>query len=95
MLTDEQVAEAAAALFRAELDGEPIEPISQTYPDADVPDAYRISTAIGVPSSTVRPHGSRRAGRARRTRTERSSWRGAPDGVLYGARSSDVARKRG
>jgi 2-keto-4-pentenoate hydratase len=46
MLTDEQVAEAAAALHRAELDGEPIAPISETYPDADVADAYRISSAV-------------------------------------------------
>lgn len=46
MLTDAQVAEAAAALYRAELDNEPITPISETYPDADVEDAYRISTAV-------------------------------------------------
>ena len=46
MLTDDQVAEAAAALFRAEVDGVPIDPISQTYPEADVADAYRISTAV-------------------------------------------------
>ena len=46
MLTDAQVAEAATALFRAELDNEPIDPISQTYPEAEVEDAYRISTAV-------------------------------------------------
>ena len=46
VLTDEQVAEAAASLYRAEIDNEPIPPISQTYPDADVDDAYRISTAV-------------------------------------------------
>jgi 2-keto-4-pentenoate hydratase len=46
MLTDELVAEAAAALFQAELDDEPIAPISETYPDADVADAYRISMAV-------------------------------------------------
>jgi 2-oxo-hept-3-ene-1,7-dioate hydratase len=46
MLTDEQVAEVAAALYRAELDCAPIAPISETYPDADVEDAYRISTAV-------------------------------------------------
>jgi 2-oxo-hept-3-ene-1,7-dioate hydratase/2-keto-4-pentenoate hydratase len=46
MLTDEQVADVAAALYRAELDHTPIEPISETYPDADVSDAYRISTAV-------------------------------------------------
>jgi 2-keto-4-pentenoate hydratase len=46
MLTDEQVADVAAALYRAELDHMPIEPISERYPDADVSDAYRISTAV-------------------------------------------------
>jgi 2-oxo-hept-3-ene-1,7-dioate hydratase/2-keto-4-pentenoate hydratase len=46
MLTDAQVAEAAAALYQAELDRAPIAPISQTYPDAAVEDAYRISTAV-------------------------------------------------
>jgi 2-oxo-hept-3-ene-1,7-dioate hydratase len=46
MLTNAQVAEAAAALYKAELDNAPITPISETYPDADVDDAYRISTAV-------------------------------------------------
>ena len=46
MLTDQQVAEAARALHQAELDNVPITPISETYPDADVEDAYRISTAV-------------------------------------------------
>ena len=46
MLTDEQVAAAAEALYRAELDNVPIAPISETFPDADVDDAYRISTAV-------------------------------------------------
>ncbi len=46
MLTDAQVAEAASALYRAELDNVPITPISETYPEADVEDAYRISTAV-------------------------------------------------
>jgi 2-keto-4-pentenoate hydratase len=46
VLTDEHVAAAAAALYRAELDDEPITPISETYPDADVADAYRISMAV-------------------------------------------------
>jgi 2-oxo-hept-3-ene-1,7-dioate hydratase len=46
MLTDEQVAEAAAALFQAEIDDEPIAPISESYADADVTDAYRISMAV-------------------------------------------------
>jgi 2-keto-4-pentenoate hydratase len=46
MLTNEQVAEAADALHKAELENEPITPISETYPDADVEDAYRISQAV-------------------------------------------------
>ena len=46
MLTDAQVAEAAAALHNAELENVPITPISETYPDADVEDAYRISQAV-------------------------------------------------
>ena len=46
MLTDQQVAEAARALHQAELDNVPITPISVTYPEADVEDAYRISTAV-------------------------------------------------
>jgi 2-oxo-hept-3-ene-1,7-dioate hydratase/2-keto-4-pentenoate hydratase len=46
MLTDEQVAAAAESLYRAELDNVPIAPISETFPDADVDDAYRISTAV-------------------------------------------------
>jgi 2-oxo-hept-3-ene-1,7-dioate hydratase len=46
VLTDEQVAEAANALYKAELDDEPITPISETYPDADVEDAYRIAKAV-------------------------------------------------
>jgi 2-keto-4-pentenoate hydratase len=46
MLTDQQVAEAAQALHQAELDNVPITPISVTYPEADVEDAYRISTAV-------------------------------------------------
>jgi len=46
MLTDDQVMAAAAALFQAEADNEPITPISEQYPDADVADAYRISTAV-------------------------------------------------
>ena len=46
MLTNEQVAEAAAALHNAELENDPITPISETYPDADVEDAYRISQAV-------------------------------------------------
>ena len=46
MLTDEQVAAAAPALYRAELDNVPMTPISTTHPDADVDDAYRISMAV-------------------------------------------------
>jgi 2-keto-4-pentenoate hydratase len=46
MLTKGQVADAAAALHTAELDNKPITPISETYPDADVEDAYRISMAV-------------------------------------------------
>ena len=46
MLTNEQVAEAATALFNAERDNAPITPISETYPDADIEDAYRIATAV-------------------------------------------------
>lgn len=46
VLSDADVAAAAAALYRAELDDDPIAPISETYPDADVDDAYRISTAV-------------------------------------------------
>jgi 2-keto-4-pentenoate hydratase len=46
MLTDEQVAAAAAALYDAERHNAPIAPISETYPGADVEDAYRIATAV-------------------------------------------------
>ena len=46
MLTDEDVAAAATALYQAELDNVPTTPISETYPDADVDDAYRISMAV-------------------------------------------------
>jgi 2-keto-4-pentenoate hydratase len=46
MLSTEQIAEAAASLHQAELDNEPIAPISTTYPDADLDDAYRIAMAV-------------------------------------------------
>jgi len=46
VLTDDQVAEAADALYRAELDNKPTTPISTRYPDADIDDAYRISMAV-------------------------------------------------
>src|SRR5262249_51700552 len=46
MLTNDEVSAAAAALYQAGIDNEPITPISETYPEADVEDAYRISTAV-------------------------------------------------
>jgi len=45
-LSDADVSAAAEALFQAELDNEPIPPISETYPSAEVADAYRISQAV-------------------------------------------------
>jgi 2-keto-4-pentenoate hydratase len=45
-LTDIEVDAAARALYQAELDSTTIEPISTTYPTADVGDAYRISSAV-------------------------------------------------
>ena len=46
MLSTAQIAAAAAALHQAELDNAPITPISQTYPDADIADAYAISAGV-------------------------------------------------
>ena len=46
MLSDEQVREAAEALHRAELTRTPMAPISETYPEAEVADAYRIGAAV-------------------------------------------------
>ena len=46
MLSTVQIAAAAAALHQAELDNAPITPISQTYPDADIADAYAISAGV-------------------------------------------------
>ncbi|HEY1282195.1 MAG TPA: hypothetical protein VGF22_21120, partial [Acidimicrobiales bacterium] len=46
MLTDDQVVEAADALYQAEVDNKPTTPISIRYPDADIDDAYRISMAV-------------------------------------------------
>ena len=46
MLTQDQIAEAATALFRAEADNRPTTPISVRFPDADIDDAYRISMAV-------------------------------------------------
>jgi 2-keto-4-pentenoate hydratase len=45
-LSDSDVATAAQALYQAELDNIPITPISETYANADVDDAYRISQAV-------------------------------------------------
>lgn len=45
-LSDAQVTAVAEALFKAELTNVPIEPISITYPDAEIADAYRISQAV-------------------------------------------------
>jgi 2-oxo-hept-3-ene-1,7-dioate hydratase len=46
MLTEDQRRAAADALFVAEQTGTPIDPISATYPDADIEDAYRISLLV-------------------------------------------------
>ena len=59
MLTAEQVAAAASALYRAELDNELITPISEQYPDADVEDAYRIALAVTELKVAGRPASSR------------------------------------
>jgi 2-oxo-hept-3-ene-1,7-dioate hydratase/2-keto-4-pentenoate hydratase len=45
-LTEAQHKEAAQALFAAERDHAPIDPITITYPEADVEDAYRIAMAV-------------------------------------------------
>jgi 2-keto-4-pentenoate hydratase len=46
MLTEEQRRAAADALLTAEETGTPIDPISATYPEADVDDAYRVSMLV-------------------------------------------------
>jgi 2-keto-4-pentenoate hydratase len=46
MLTDDQRRAAAHALLEAEHTRIPITPISSTYPDADVDDAYRVSMLV-------------------------------------------------
>jgi 2-oxo-hept-3-ene-1,7-dioate hydratase/2-keto-4-pentenoate hydratase len=46
MLTEEQRRAAADALLQAEDTGTPIDPISNTYPDADIEDAYRVSMLV-------------------------------------------------
>ena len=45
-LSASDVATAAQALFQAEIDNVPITPISETYPTADIADAYAISQAV-------------------------------------------------
>lgn len=46
MLNDEQRRAAADALLQAEATGTPIPPMSATYPDADIEDAYRVSMLV-------------------------------------------------
>ena len=46
MLSDSQRQAAAEALFAAQRDGAPITPLSETYPDADIEDAYKVSMAV-------------------------------------------------
>lgn len=46
MLGDNEIKSAAEALFQAEFGGEPAEPISKLYPEADINDAYRIAHAV-------------------------------------------------
>ncbi len=41
-LSDSQIAEAAQSLFDAGRTGRPIDPLSDTYPDISVEDAYRV-----------------------------------------------------
>lgn len=45
-MTDQQRRDAAAALFEAELSREWMEPITLTYPDADIEDAYAIGQYV-------------------------------------------------
>jgi 2-keto-4-pentenoate hydratase len=45
-LSVDQHQEAARALFAAERDHAPIEPITATYEEADIEDAYRIAMAV-------------------------------------------------
>src|SRR4051812_24569168 len=42
MLTDQQLRQGAADLFRAEQDKKVIPQLSRTYPDIELPDAYAI-----------------------------------------------------
>jgi 2-keto-4-pentenoate hydratase len=46
MLTSEQRAAIARALFTAEAEHTPIEPFTTTHPDADIEDAYRIAQLV-------------------------------------------------
>lgn len=46
MLTDEQVRQAAEALYQAELTRTPMTPISATHPEAGIDDAYRIGGLV-------------------------------------------------
>ena len=46
MLTDEQISQAAQALYDAEIKNEPTTPTSEAFPEADIEDAYRISQSV-------------------------------------------------
>jgi 2-oxo-hept-3-ene-1,7-dioate hydratase/2-keto-4-pentenoate hydratase len=46
MMTDEEIRRAAEALYQAELTNTPMTPISETHPDADIADAYRIGGLV-------------------------------------------------
>ena len=46
MLSDEQVRDLAEQLYQAEFTRTPMTPISQTHPDADIADAYRIGAIV-------------------------------------------------
>jgi len=46
MLSDEKVRALAEALYQAEVTRTPMTPISQTHPDADIADAYRIGAIV-------------------------------------------------
>lgn len=60
MLTAEQLASMARALFTAEAEHAPIEPFTITYPDADIEDAYAVAqlvTALKVAAGrTIKGH---------------------------------------
>lgn len=46
MLNEQQVAQAAEALWRAEQTRQWVEPLSNRFPEADVADAYRVGLAV-------------------------------------------------